>query len=114
MASFAQRLTLLRERQNLKKKELADILNVSAACISQYESGSNMPGYDILLQMSQLFGVTVDFLMANDPADMQLDLCDSFCGDITYSGLLEACYHVPSKNREALLAVIHSLQDTTS
>jgi len=114
LATFAQRLTLLREQKNLKKKELAGILNVSAACISQYESGSNLPGFDTILQMAQFFEVTVDFLMANDPVDLHVDLRDAFCGDVTYSKLLDACCHVPAKNREALLTVIHALQDATS
>ena len=66
MAAFAQRLTSLRESKDLKKKELAEILNVSSSSISQYESGTNMPGYDILCRLSEYFDVSIDFLLDDE------------------------------------------------
>lgn len=113
MASFAQRLTLLRENKNLKKKDLAAILNVSSACISQYENESSMPSPDILVRIAQYFEVSVDFLIANDSAELKLDLRDSFCGRVTFYDLLNTCNRLPPKRRQALLAVIDALQETT-
>lgn len=111
MESFAQRLTFLRENKGLKKKELADILNVSAPCITQYENGSSMPGFDILWRISQLFSVSIDYLIGNDDSAFRLD--NLFAESTTYLDLLEACSRVPDNNRCALLAVIHALQETT-
>ena len=111
MDLFAQRLTFLRENKGLKKKELADILNVSAPCITQYENGSSMPGFDILYRMSQYFSVSIDYLIGNDDAAFCLD--NSFFEKTTYLDLIKACSQVPDKNRCALLTVIHALQETT-
>lgn len=66
MATFAQRLTLLRESKNLRKKDLASVLNVSPACVSQYEKSLSMPGHDILIRIAQYFHVSVDFLIGSN------------------------------------------------
>lgn len=107
MVSFAQRLTLLRESKDLKKKDLARILNVSAACISQYENGTYMPGHDILTRIAQYFGVSVDFLLANEKEGF--DLSESFSENMTYMDLVNACSQIPERKRNALLAVIKAL-----
>ena len=113
MDSFAQRLTLLRENSNLQKKELAEILNVSAACISQYENAATMPSPDILIQIAQHFGVTVDFLLANDAAGGNLDLNEHFCGQMTYFDFLNRCRKLSPKARLSLQAVVEALQDNS-
>lgn len=110
MASFAQRLTLLRESKDLKKKDLAKILNVSAACISQYESGVNMPGHDILTRLAQYFGVSVDFLLANEQDGSRFDLGQHFYENITYLDVLNVCRQIPAKKRPALLAIVEALK----
>lgn len=107
MVSFAQRLTFLRESKDLKKKELAQILNVSAACISQYENGTHMPGHDILTRMAQYFGVSVDFLLANEQDSF--DLSRTFCGKTTYLDLVKACHQIPADKRAAVLGLIKAL-----
>lgn len=111
MDSFAQRLTLLRENRSLKKKELASILNVSSACISQYENGDTMPSPELLIQIAQYFGVTVDFLLAIDITQTALDLRETFCQQLSYYDLLNACSKLSPKARCALLTVIDALQD---
>lgn len=113
MASFAQRLTLLREKNDLKKKDLAKILNVSAACISQYEKGVSMPGHDILTRIAQHFDVSVDFLLANDSRGDSFDLSQPFTKETTYIDLLNVCRQIPAKKRAALLAVADALKQST-
>ena len=109
MSSFSERLVLLRESRELKKKDLAELLNVSASCISQYEKGTSMPGYDVLLQLSQYFDVSLDFLLAND-SDIRFNLGNVYEGNMTYLSLLRSCENIPPKNRQALLSVINALQ----
>lgn len=111
MTSFAQRLALLRESKELKQKDLAEVLSVSPACISQYESGKTMPGHDILSRIAQYFEVSIDFLIANDEDSPKFQLSDSFYQTTTYLDLLAACKRVPTRNRLALLTVINALQE---
>ena len=84
METFAHRLTYLRESRELKKKDLAAILNVSAACVSQYEKGLSMPGYDILCRLSEYFNVSIDFLLGNEQYIIKFQLENIFVDDITY------------------------------
>lgn len=111
LSEFAKRLTLLRESKEMKQKELAEVLNVSPACISQYESGKTMPGHDILSRIAQYFEVSVDFLIANEEVSPKFQLSDAFYKSTTYLDLLTACKRIPDKNKHALLTVIAALQD---
>lgn len=111
MADFAQRLTSLRESKDLKKKDLAKILNVSSSSISQYENGTNMPGYDILSRLSEYFNVSIDFLLGNDTITNGISLGDCFCDGVTYKDLLLACDSLSVSGRQAVLAVIKALQE---
>lgn len=49
-----------RKLNNWSQDELADILKVSRQSVSKWESGKNYPSLDILVVMSDLFGVTLD------------------------------------------------------
>ena len=106
MESFAKRLTLLRESRNLKKKDLAKVLNVTPACISQYENNLSMPGEDILLRIANYFNVSVDFLLANDTSSVPFDLGESFCEGVSYYDLLLCCSNLPLKYRKIILTMI--------
>ena len=59
---FSERLKQLRKENNLKQSELAKELGISAQRISLYENGRE-PEYDILIKMSDYFGVLVDYLI---------------------------------------------------
>ena len=55
-----------RKLNNWSQDELADILNVSRQSVSKWESDKNYPSLDILVVMSDLFGVTLDQLVKGD------------------------------------------------
>lgn len=52
-----------RELKNLSQNDLANILGVSQQSISKYENGSREAGYDLLIQMSKIFDVSIDYLL---------------------------------------------------
>lgn len=52
-----------REFKNLSQNDLANLLGVSQQSISKYENGSREAGYDILIQMSKIFDVSIDYLL---------------------------------------------------
>lgn len=53
----------IRLRRNLTQSEVASALGVSSVVYSRYETGTRQPSIDILIQMADIFGVTVDFLL---------------------------------------------------
>jgi len=63
---FTEKLIQLRKVNGLSQEELADRLKVSRQAISRWESGSASPDANHLLQISHLFGVTIDYLLNDD------------------------------------------------
>ena len=60
---FPERLKQLRKDSNMKQIDLAERLKVTKSAVSGWEVGRNQPNYDILIEMSILFGVSVDYLI---------------------------------------------------
>ncbi len=60
---FSERLTELRERSNLSRQQLADILGVSRASLEYYEKGKRTPDIEVLYKLSEYFNVTSDYLI---------------------------------------------------
>ena len=109
MNSFSQRLTQLRESRELSKKQLSSILHVSDSCVSQYENGSSMPGYDTLLRISQYFGVSLDYLLGNSIKESTYPLEGEFCDHTSYHAFLSRCRKLSPTKRQALLAMVDAL-----
>ena len=73
--SCGKRIKELRQSINLTQKELADKLNITEAAISMYERNKRIPDNYILFAMSDLFKVTVDYLLcrADEKSHVLLD-----------------------------------------
>ena len=63
---FNEKLTIHRKKNGLSQEDLADKLGVSRQAISRWELGSTMPDATNLLELSDLFGVSVDYLLHDD------------------------------------------------
>lgn len=61
--NFASKLIELRRLHALSQESLAERLDISRQAVSRWENGASMPDAQNLLQMSKIFGVTVDFLL---------------------------------------------------
>ena len=60
---FPRVLKLLREERGLKQKDAADRMGVAQALLSHYENGKRECGLDFLVQASNFYGVSVDYLL---------------------------------------------------
>lgn len=72
---FCEKLTELRRKTGLSQEQLADRLGVTRQSVSKWESGAAMPELGKLIALSELFGVSIDYLVkdgdALDPAAEQ-------------------------------------------
>ncbi len=59
----AANIVSLRTANHMTQLELGEKLNYSDKAISRWERGEAVPDAGVLLQLSQLFGVTVDYLL---------------------------------------------------
>lgn len=62
---IAKRIKDLRTSHNMTQRELADRLGLTPKMISFYELGQRIPPSDILLKLSTIFTVSVDYLLGN-------------------------------------------------
>ena len=59
-------LKVLRLEKNLKQSDLAKILNISYQTISHWENGHCEPSISQLIQLADLFSVTLDDLVGRE------------------------------------------------
>lgn len=63
---FADKLIDLRKKNGWSQEELAERLEVSRQTISKWEGALSVPDLGRMLKISQLFGVTTDYLMKDE------------------------------------------------
>ena len=95
---FPRVLKLLREERGLKQKDAADKMGVAQALLSHYENGKRECGLDFLVQASDFYGVSVDYLLGRTSsrtgtviAEEELPestVSESFAGNPIHSGVI--------------------------
>jgi transcriptional regulator with XRE-family HTH domain len=58
-----QRIKNLRDARNINQTKLAQILGISSAALSAIEKGKNNPNYETLIEISNFFKVSTDYLL---------------------------------------------------
>lgn len=67
--TFGEKLKVLRKEKGYSQEEFAGLLDVSRQAVSKWESNRGTPEIDKLLQISNMFGVTLDYLLKNESPD---------------------------------------------
>ena len=76
---MGDKLTELRRKQGWSQEELAERIGVSRQAVSKWESGQTLPDMDKVLLLSEVFGVTTDYLLKDSVSGSE---------DVTPSGRL--------------------------
>lgn len=63
---LADKIMDLRKRNGWSQEELAEKLGVSRQSISKYEGAQSVPDLDKLLKLSEIFGVSTDYLLKDE------------------------------------------------
>ncbi len=63
---FGNRLKQLRLLNNLTQQQLSDALSISLNYTYKLENGSRAPSLDLCIQLSALFDVSMDYLLAGE------------------------------------------------
>lgn len=66
---FADKLVRLRRKNGWSQEDLADKMEVSRQAVSKWESAQSVPDLDKILRLSDLFGVTTDYLLRDELED---------------------------------------------
>ncbi|MDR0136959.1 helix-turn-helix transcriptional regulator [Metabacillus idriensis] len=63
---FGEKLKSERKNKGWSQEKLAEELYVSRQSVSKWETGQNYPSIEIIIKLSDLFGVTIDELLRSD------------------------------------------------
>ena len=85
---LADKIIRLRKKNGWSQEELATRMNVSRQAVSKWEAASTTPDLEKILELSNLFGVTIDYLLKDEIEDEEY-LSDDNDG-VRYIGLEEA------------------------
>ncbi len=66
-------LKKLRREKNLTQEQLAEIMNVSPRTVSRWETGRNMPDIDVLIELSELYGIELRELLNGERKDDSME-----------------------------------------
>lgn len=75
---LADKIVKLRRQNNLSQEELAEQLGISRQSVSKWENGTSIPDLDKIIRLSNIFGVSTDYLLKDEveeiiPADIDTD-----------------------------------------
>jgi transcriptional regulator with XRE-family HTH domain len=74
---FSERLKKEREKKGWSQAELAEKIHVSRQSVSKWETGKNYPSIEVIIDLSDLFGITIDELLRSDDELKQKVIQDS-------------------------------------
>ncbi len=66
MVDCSEKLKILRESRRWTQLQVANRIGISKAMISAYETASKAPSLDVLIKLSRLYGVSIDYLVCVD------------------------------------------------
>ncbi len=75
----------LRNARNMSQGDLADALDVSRQSVSKWENNMAVPDLDKLIKMKELFGITLDELVAEEPPEPGEEPASNLVEELKYS-----------------------------
>ncbi|MFS0785926.1 helix-turn-helix transcriptional regulator [Shouchella sp. 1P09AA] len=67
MTTLGEKMKQLRQQQQMSQEELAQQLHVTRQAVWKWEHNQSMPDLDNLVRLSELFDVTTDYLLKDEP-----------------------------------------------
>lgn len=112
---LANKIIELRKKAGLSQEELAEKLGVSRQSVSKWEMAQSTPDLNRILKMSEVFGVTTDYLLKDEidltkPEAMQNiqaeDIHDETEPPLTYVSMKEANDFLNKNEKHAFLVAL--------
>ncbi len=108
---FPNTLKMLREKRGYSQKQLAEALHVSKNSVSHYELGVSMPSIDIIMNMADIFDVSIDYLLGRSSVNLSKRLLEKSLEKKTTAGIvLESILRLDKEHRNDLLKILHYIE----
>ena len=98
--TIAKNITELRKQHGMTQLQLAEKLNYSDKAISKWERGESVPDVAVLVEIAELFSVTLDYLVKDEHTE-----ADTKPQSEEERKLKEATQRVIVKNRKAITGI---------
>jgi class 3 adenylate cyclase len=82
LRKLGSRIKQRREARRLRQADIAGALQISAQAVSKWERGENAPDISILIHLSQLLGVSVEWLLEGRADEEGTFAATVFCSDL--------------------------------
>lgn len=69
---LADKIILLRKKMGWSQEQLAEQLSISRQSVSKWESGASIPDLDKIIKLSDLLGVSTDYLLKDELEEMEM------------------------------------------
>lgn len=100
---FHERLKMLRDDKGFTQKHLAEVLTITISTISHYENGTREPSIEILIQMAEVLGVSVDYLIGSTDVNIPPEeMNKTYCKKISTGEILHRIIQLDSSRRPEL------------
>jgi transcriptional regulator with XRE-family HTH domain len=114
MADFCELLSELRKDHNMTQKELAAAVHVSVAAISNYETGTNTPGIEMLVALANYFHVSTDYLLGRCSSRENVDVLNQeILPNRTVGKLIEDIGMLTADQKSALSLLLNDMKFST-
>lgn len=105
-----KRIAELRKEKHLNQTGLGLKLNVSQKMISAYESGAHQPSIETLIRMSEIFNVSVDYMIENSDIRMKAERLVKDGLTANEIELLELFNELDEKKQQRAIGIIFALK----
>lgn len=95
--NFAERIVALRKKCGMSQEQLAEKLGLTRQTISKWETAQSTPELAYIVQLSEIFGVSTDFLLKGECGEIQNENAQSSVRkadegiDRRYKALIPVC-----------------------
>lgn len=108
---FSNILKELREKNGYTQKRLAELLHVSKNSVSHYELGKSMPDISILIEMTDIFDVSLDYLLGLTDFNLSKDLLNkSLDKSIKVGGMIESILKMDKEHKSDMLRLLRYIE----
>jgi len=105
LARMGARIKSQRERRRLRQADIASALQISAQAVSKWERGENAPDIAVLVELSGLLGVSIEWLLGGTAAETDTFPATVFCTSL--NGFAKVSAQMPPREVAAWVNTIH-------
>ncbi|MGE5598035.1 MAG: helix-turn-helix domain-containing protein [Bacteroidota bacterium] len=109
--SLGSRIRHLRKNKDWSQAQLAAKLGVHQKHVSRYETEECRPSFDVLLKIAELFGVTTDYLLSEEPDPVEEESAEPLpvIRDRDLLGLFEKVDRLPEDDRRLARDILEAI-----